>query len=78
MSTLKTYINVNHIAEERWGLTLVDEGEDDKYAFCLALYRGIEGEDWSEMYEAYKEMSRDACVKKPQYKRPRKRKPSGK
>ena len=26
--------------------------------FCQALYKGIEGEDWGELYDAYKEMSR--------------------
>ena len=47
VGTLKTYINVNHIEEERWGHPLVDY---DWYAFCQA-YKGIEGEDWGEMYE---------------------------
>ena len=37
------------------GPSLVDA---DWYAFCQALYKGIEGEDWEEMYESYKEMSR--------------------
>ena len=36
------------------------------YAFCQALCKGIEGEDWEEMYEAYKEMSRAVGVKKQQ------------
>ena len=40
---------------ERWGPLLVDP---DWYAFCQALYKSIEGEDWEEMYEAYKEMRR--------------------
>ena len=30
-----------------------------------ALYKGIEGEDWEEMYESYKEMSGAVGVKKP-------------
>ena len=33
----------------------------DWYAFCQALYRGIEGEDWREMSEAYKEMNEQRC-----------------
>ena len=45
------------------GPPLVDA---DWYAFCQALYKGIEGEDWEEMYESYKEMSRAVGVKKPQ------------
>ena len=44
------------------------------YASCWALYKGIEGEDWEEMCEAYKEMSR-AVVVKPQ--ETRKQQPSG-
>ena len=55
MGTLKTYINVNHIGEERWGPPLVDY---DWYAFCQVSYTGIEREDWGEMCEVYKEMSR--------------------
>ena len=38
----------------------------DWYAFCQALYKGIEGEDWEDMYESCKEMSRAVGVKKPQ------------
>ena len=34
--------------------------------FCQALYKVIEGEDWEEMYESYKVMSRAVGVKKPQ------------
>ena len=36
------------------------------YAFCQALYKGIEGEDWEEMYNSHKAMSRAVGVKKPQ------------
>ena len=38
----------------------------DWYAFCQALYKGIEGEDWEEVYSSYKEISRAVAVKKPQ------------
>ena len=51
--TSKELVNVNHI--ERWCLPQVDA---DWYAFCQALYKGIEGEVWEEMYESYKEMSK--------------------
>ena len=37
----------------------------DWYAFCQALYKGIEGEDWEEVHESYKEMSRAVGVKNP-------------
>ena len=40
VNTLKAYIDVNHIKPERWGPPLVDA---DWYAFCQALYKGIEG-----------------------------------
>ena len=38
----------------------------DWHAFCQALYKGIEGEDWGELCDAYHEMSRAVGVKKPQ------------
>ena len=45
------------------GPPLVDA---DWYAFCQALYKGIEGEDWEEMHDSYKVMSRAVGVRKPQ------------
>ena len=42
---------------EDGGPPLVDY---DWYAFCQALYKGTEGEDWEEMYDSYKERSRAA------------------
>ena len=38
----------------------------DWYASCQALYKGIDGEDWEEMYFSYKEMSRAVGARKPQ------------
>ena len=54
-------INVDHIAQERWRSPLVDA---DCHAFCQTIYKGIDGEDWTEFYEYYKEMSKAARVKK--------------
>ena len=51
---VKALINVDDIEPERWSPPLVDA---DWHAFCQALYKGIEGEDWEELYECYKEMS---------------------
>ena len=62
MNTSKAYIDV-HIEPERWSPPLVDA---DWYAFCQALYKGIEGEDWDEMYDSCKAMSKALGVKKPQ------------
>ena len=61
VGTWKSYINVDHIDKERWGLPMVDY---DWYAFCQTLYKGIEGEDWESF--TYKEMNRVVGVKKPQ------------
>ena len=61
--TWKALMNVDHIEQERWGPPLVDA---DWYAFCQALYKGIEGEDREEMYECHREMSRAVGAKKPQ------------
>ena len=61
VNTSKAYTDVNHILPERWGPRLVDT---DWYAFCQALYKGIEGEDWEEMYDSYKAMGKALGVKK--------------
>ena len=45
------------------GSSLVDA---DWYAFCQALYKGIKGEDWEELYNSNKVMRRAVGVKKPQ------------
>ena len=47
VGTLKAYVNVDLIEKERWESLLVDY---DWYAFCQALCKSIEGEDWEEMY----------------------------
>ena len=73
VGTWKSYSNVDHMEKERWALSLVDT---DWHAFCQALYKGIEGEDWGELYDAYKEMSRAVGLRS--CRRLRKQKPSGK
>ena len=45
MTPSMALVGVDHIEPERWGPLLVDA---DWYAFCQALYRDIEGEDWEE------------------------------
>ena len=63
VGSLNTNVNVNHIEKERWGPPLVDA---DWYAFCQALCKGIEGEDWEYMYDSHKEIKRAVGVRKPQ------------
>ena len=58
----KACSNVGHIAEDRWGPPLVDA---DWHASCQAMYKGIEGSEWSEVNDYYKEMRKAARVKKP-------------
>ena len=58
VGTLKTYISVNHTEKERWGPPQFD---NDWYAFCQALYRGIEGEDWGELFRC---LQRNGCEAK--------------
>ena len=58
----KECINVDHISEDRWRPPLIDA---DWHAFCQAIYKGIEGRYWWELYEHYKEMSRATGVRKP-------------
>ena len=72
MNTWKALIDVNHIEPERWSPSLVAA---DWYAFCQALYKGIEGKDWEEMFDSHKEMSKTLGVKS--RRRPRRQKPCG-
>ena len=58
----KSCINIDHIAEDRWGPPLFDA---DLHAFCQAINKGIEGSEWEDLYEHYKEMSKAAGVRKP-------------
>ena len=46
-------------------LTLRAEEVGTQKAFCQAIHKGIEGEDWKELYHCYKEMNRAAGVRKP-------------
>ena len=55
-------INVDHVAEDRWGPPLVDA---DWHPFCQATSEGIERSEWEELYEHFKEMSGAAGVRKP-------------
>ena len=50
------------IAEDRWEPPLVDA---DWHAFCQAICKGIEGREWSELFDYCKAMSEAAGVKKP-------------
>ena len=62
VGTWKSYINVDHIAKERWSPPLVDA---DWHAFCQANETNcLEREDL-QRNDAYKEMSRAVGVKKP-------------
>ena len=54
-------MNVNHIETKKLEPPLVDA---DWWAFYHALYKGIEGEDWAEMYDSYKAMSKALGFKK--------------
>ena len=60
--TWKSCINVDNIAKERLGPPLVDA---DWHAFCHALYKGIEGEDWGQVFDSHNAMSRAVGIKKP-------------
>ena len=44
------------------GPPLVDA---DRHAFCQAIYDGIEGNEWEELYRRCKEMSKAAGAKQP-------------
>ena len=63
VETSKALINVDKKEQERSNPPLVDA---DWQAFCQALYKGIEGEDWEEMFASYLEKIWAVEVKKPQ------------
>ena len=46
VGTSRALTDVNHVEPERCGPPLVDT---DWYAFCQALYKRIEGENWEEI-----------------------------
>ena len=60
--TLKACINVDHIDEQFLGPPLVDA---DWHAFCQAIYEGIEGNEWEELYRRCGEMSKAAGARQP-------------
>ena len=62
VNTQKSCINVDHIAQDRWRPPLVDA---DWHASCQAIYKGLEGKDWEELYYQYKGMSTADGLKKP-------------
>ena len=63
MGSQKSCVNVDHIAQDRWGPPLVDA---DWHAYCQAVYNGIEGRRLGVILRLLqKEMSRAAGVKKP-------------
>ena len=57
VDTLKACINVDHIEEIEWGPPLVDA---DWHGFCQAIYKGMEGKEWEELYFHCREMSKAA------------------
>ena len=58
------------------GVVVTSLVDTDWHAFCQALFQGIEGEDWVELYDSYKEMSRAVGLRT--HRRPRKQRPSAK
>ena len=62
VGTLKAFINIHHIEYDRWEPPLVDA---DWHAFCQAICKGIEGEEWEDLYCHYGETSKATGAKKP-------------
>ena len=62
VDTQKACINVEHIDETFLRPPVVDA---DWHAFCQAIYEGIEGNEWEELYFHYRDMSKAAGAKKP-------------
>ena len=62
MGTLRDFINIDHIEFDRWAPPLFDA---DWHAFFQAMYKGIEGEEWEELYCHYRDTSKAKGAKKP-------------
>ena len=62
VGTQRAFINTDHTEFERWGPPLVDT---DCHAFCQTIYKGIEGDEWEELYYDHRELSQAAGAKKP-------------
>ena len=60
---LKACIIVDHIDKIFGGPPLVDA---DWCAFCQAIYKGIEGSEWGELYHHYRDFCKAAGAKKNQ------------
>ena len=62
VETLRAFINMDHLEFERWEPPLVDA---DCYGFSQATCKGIEGEEWEELYCHCRDMSKATGAKKP-------------
>ena len=62
VGTQWVFINAEHVEFERWRPPLVDA---DWRAFCQAIYKGIEGEEWEELYCHCRGMSKATGAQKP-------------
>ena len=62
MGTQRAFSNTEDTEFERWGPPLVDA---DWHALCQAIYTGIEGKEWEELYCHYRDMSKATGAKKP-------------
>ena len=60
VGTLIGCINIDHIEDDRWKSPLVDS---DWHAFCEAIHKGIEGEEWEELYWHSREMGASGAKK---------------
>ena len=62
MGSLRTFIDTKHVELERWGPPRADADWD---AFWHTIYKGIEGQEWEELYDHYKEFHQAAGTEKP-------------
>ena len=55
MGSLRTFIDTKHIQLESW------------HAFCQAINKGIEGDEWGDLYSHYRELNQAARTKKAEW-----------
>ena len=60
VGTLRAFIKTDHIEFERWGAPV----DGDGHAFCQAICKGNEGEEWEELHCHCRDVSKATAAQK--------------
>ena len=59
---LRTFTDTTNVGDNRWGPPLVDE---DWHGICQAILKGIEGEEWEQLYYEHVEKCKAVNLRQP-------------